>query len=66
MADLSMSDNSGAMDQFNSMKKNVHFGIFMDRKMNDMISLELGLMFDQKGTKQILSSGYTILSIKQV
>jgi hypothetical protein len=57
MADISMSDNSGATDQYNKMKKNVHFGIFMDRKMNDLISFETGLMFDQKGTKQIFSSG---------
>ena len=57
MADFNMSDNSGAIDQYNNFKKNVHFGVFIDKKLNDLVSYETGLMFDQKGTKQVFSSG---------
>lgn len=56
-ADLKMSDNSGATDQFNNAKKSIHFGVFIERKINDLISFETGLVFDKKGTKQVISLG---------
>ena len=65
--DLKMSDNSGAIDQFNNAKKSIHFGVFMDRKVNDLISFETGLVFDQKGTKQIMTfGGNTITNLLSV
>ncbi len=64
MSDLKISNNTGDLDQFNQMKKNIHFGVFMDRKVNDLISFETGLLYDQKGTEQILNSaGNTITNI---
>ncbi|MEE9348865.1 MAG: porin family protein [Flavobacteriaceae bacterium] len=56
-ADISLSDNSGALDQLNKAKKGLHFGIFRDKKMNDLLSFETGLMFDQKGMKRITEVG---------
>lgn len=61
-ADMKMSDSSGSLDKFNKSKKNVHFGVFMDRKINDLLSFETGLMFDQKGVKQIIEIGSTTMT----
>jgi len=52
-ADVSLKNNAGAMDQFNEAKKGVHFGLFMNKEINSLLSYETGLMFDQKGMKMI-------------
>lgn len=57
MADMQISDNTGALDQFNKMKTGVHVGFFYEKASSGFFSYELGLMFDQKGFKNITESG---------
>ena len=57
MADMEISNNTGALDQLNKMKTGVHFGLFYEKASTGLFSYELGLMFDQKGFKNITESG---------
>ena len=50
-SDISLKNNAGDLDQLNEMKQGVHFGLFMEKKINSLLSYETGLMFDQKGMK---------------
>ncbi|HIP49599.1 MAG TPA: PorT family protein [Lutibacter sp.] len=57
MADMSVSNNTGALDQFNEMKSGVHVGFFYEKVSSSLFTIETGLLFDQKGLKYILQTG---------
>lgn len=57
MANIEISNNTGALDQFNKMKSGVHIGFFYEKASTGLFTMETGLEFDQKGLKNITETG---------
>ena len=53
MSNMDLSINSKSANDLNKLKAGVHFGFFFEKPVNKTLSLESGLMFDQKGLKRI-------------